>query len=145
MKEMYGYRAQFERVLRQLAIADKPGDDLIAKEDECINVFLHAWALKDHVRKDASLSADVRDRLLNAVHSSATLAIAQEIANGSKHMTVYATKMSGNNDVTVFATSHNETYPHLAFDHGPPRRAVDVAHDVVAEWRQILSHEGIVL
>jgi hypothetical protein len=145
MKEMYGYRAQFDRLIRQLAIADAPGDKVIAKEDDCINVFLHAWTLKDHVKKDLSLQPDVRDRLDKAVHHSPTLAIAQQIANGSKHFTDYPAKMIGNHDVTVFVGSHVAYYPSITFDDGTQRRAIDVAHEVVDEWRRLFAGEGIVV
>lgn len=143
MKEMYGYRAQFDRLVRQFSIADGPGDKVIAKEDDCINVFLHAWALKDHIKKDPSLPIDVRSRLENAAHHSATLAIAQQIANGSKHLTDYPAKMIGNHDVTVVVGSHVAYYPSITFDDGTQRRAIDVGREVIEEWRRLFAGEGI--
>ena len=145
MREFGGYLAQYNRVVRHLALAAKAGGDLVAKEDECINVFLHAWALKDHIRKDPRLPADGRDRLYDAAHSSSVLKIAQQIANGTKHLTPYDARMVGHNDVAVFLGSHIEHYPLICFEGAKSRRAIDVAEDVVGEWERLFAVENIAL
>ena len=142
-KEIYGYRAQYARMLRSLKLAKTQSDQLVEKEYQLITFFLHCWHLKDHIRNDNSLPEDVRIKIVERAHSSPELQICRDLANGLKHFSRKSAEIVGNVSVTVYVGRGAAYYPMVTYENGAQERAVDVAIAAAKAWETILSDEII--
>ena len=135
---MYGYKAQYRRMMDALAAAQREHGDTLKKEDELITFFMHCWHLKDHLRNDPTVSQALRVRLTQAVHSAPSLRIAQKIANGTKHYNLgYSVSMRGAHDLTIGplgGAPQAKTYPRVG---GNPQEGQAASH-MMATYRLTL-------
>jgi hypothetical protein len=150
LRPLYGYKAQYRRMLAYLAIAERDHGDTTQKEDELITFFLHCWHLKDHVKKDADAIKlkSVRDRIYDAAHASKVLEHVQKIANCSKHYSFYDTAMEGGHDLDVqLGDEHaqGKTFPLVKLPNGSSVRGIVLAKHAATEWEWILMGEGLPL
>ena len=140
---MYGYKAQYRRMMDALAAAQREHGDTQKKEDELITFFMHCWHLKDHLRNDPTVSQALRVRLTQAVHSAPSLRIAQKIANGTKHYNLgYSVSMRGAHDLTIGplgGAPQAKTYPGVSLPGGTSERAIVLAERAARQWAAILK------
>lgn len=144
---MYGYRAQYRRMVAYLTVAKCEHGDTRQKEDELITFFMHCWHLKDHLRNDPTVKRPLRDRLCQRAHSAPVLRSAQKIANGTKHYDLkYSDAMKGAHDLTVGplgSAPQAKTYPLVSMPHGRSERAIVLAEKAVRQWKAILTKGGL--
>lgn len=148
-----GYRDQLDRVRRYLnrvrATAEDPNQRFIVDyQDDVWSFFQNCWHLKDWIRNDPILSDEVKDRIQNAVESSTILAIANDMANGTKHLELHKPRAGAS-----FAHVHVGTLGNintlecmievLGDDHREFRAARGIAVECVREWERILETEGL--
>lgn len=140
---MYGYRAQYRRMMAYLAVAQQEHGNTTQKEDKLITFFMHCWHLKDHLKNDRTVERSLRDRLCQRAHSSPILRATQKIANGTKHGELKdSVAMKGAHDLTVGPLGvrcQAKTYPLISMSKGQPVRAIDVAEMAVRRWKAILT------
>lgn len=144
---MYGYRAQYRRMMAYLAVAQQEHGNTTQKEDELITFFMHCWHLKDHLKHDPTVERSLRDRLCKRAHAAPILRATQKIANGTKHYTLkYSVAMMSAHDLTVGPLGvrpQAKTYPLVSLPKGQPVRASDVAEMAVMQWKAILTKGGL--
>lgn len=144
---MYGYKAQYRRMMDAFAVAQHEHGDTRKKEDELITFFMHCWHLKDHLRNDPTVDRLLRDRLCKSAHSAPILRVTQKIANGTKHYSLkYSTAMKGAHDLTVGplgAVPQAKTYPRVSLPQGRSEQAIVLAERAVKQWKAILKKGGL--
>lgn len=144
---MYGYRAQYRRMVASLAVAQREHGNTPQKEDELITFFMHCWHLKDHLRNDPTVERSVRKRLCDAAHKAPALQYARQIANGTKHCEFkYSVAMKGAHDLTVGplgSAPQARTYPLVSMPNGRSSRAIDLAERAAKQWKAILAKGGL--
>jgi hypothetical protein len=143
-KQVFGFKAQYKRILYALEIAQRPEGNLEQKEYEFITFFMHCWHLKDHIKHDDAFSNDKRDRIVKAAENCPDLKICQALANGLKHyVDKTEAQMIGNASVTVVVGSHIENIPRVELADGTRKDAIDIAKSCVKAWEIILKQEKI--
>lgn len=141
-----GYRDQLDRLRRYLAKVldqERPGY-LVDYQDDVWSFFLNCWHLKDWVRHDPLVPDEKRARVKTAVEASRTLAIANDIANGAKHLRVYDRRAGAAYSHTEMTMSGPESRLECVIDvEGAHVTASVLAQACVDEWERILSAEQL--
>jgi len=142
-----GYRDQLRRVRRYLArVLDRDwGDDEIAYQDDVWSFFQNCWHLKDWVRNDPLLPQDVKDRVVAAVEASITLAIANDMANGTKHLKLHnARAPAAYSHTRIVYTGKGPPWLECMIEvNGSEVLGSIVAQQCVEEWERILLGEQL--
>jgi len=144
-----GYRDQLDRVLRYLRrVHAREGDPnqrfIVDYQDDVWSFFQNCWHLKDWVRHDPLIAEDVKARIEAAVESSRILAIANDMANGTKHLELHEARAGASYSHLTLATSGPiSTLECMIEVRGEQRTARELATECVREWERILRAEGL--
>lgn len=148
-----GYRDQLDRVLRYLSrVHAAEGDPnqrfIVDYQDDVWSFFQNCWHLKDWIRNDPLLSEDVKERIKEAVENSPVLAIANDMANGTKHLELHRPRAGASYDHVRIATGGETSSLECMIqvkgeDHREFRPARELATECVQEWERILQAEGL--
>lgn len=144
-----GYRDQLDRVLRYLGRAHAGEGDqnqryIVDYQDDVWSFFQNCWHLKDWIRHDPLLDDDVKARIEAAVESSQILAIANDMANGTKHLELHKSQAGAAYSHLSLATSGEvSTLKCIIEVAGRSRTARELATECVGEWQRILEAEGL--
>lgn len=93
-----GYLDQIDRIRRfvERVTAPRVNEDwerfIADYQDDVFSFFQHCWHLKDWIRNDPELSGEQKKRIIEAAEHSKVLAIANDMANGTKHLRLYEPK-----------------------------------------------------
>jgi hypothetical protein len=141
-----GYRDQLDRMRRYLARVLKHERQPYVSDyqDDVWSFFQACWHLKDWVRKDPLMDQTAKDRIKAAVEASPVLAIANDMANGTKHLGAHKPRAGASHAHTQIITSGPESRLESVIDvNGVYMLASVVAKACVAEWERILTAEGL--
>ena len=141
-------REQFERVRRWLSRIEAPEGPSVEYDDFLWAFFQNGWHLKDWIRNDASILFEVRCRIVEAAEASECLKVCADLANRTKHVTLTFKRRDAavtSRNITVFIGSDrpSESTHIITLDDGSKLVAQQLAKDIVAEWENILHHEGL--
>ena len=146
---MSKYREQFERVGRFLHRVRRGDRESVEYLDDLWAFFQNAWHLKDWIMNDSSLQQELRDRVVDSVHSSEQILLCGALANRSKHLRLRPVwndaDVTGQN-VTVFPGQNKPAeYSHnVTLEDGTVLIAQTLAEDAVKAWESILAQEGLI-
>ncbi len=144
-----GYRDQLDRVLRYLgrvySVGGEPNQRYVVDyQDDVWSFFQNCWHLKDWIRHDPLLDDDVKARIKAAVEDSPVLAIANDMANGTKHLELHEPRAGASYSHLSLGPSGPlsilECIIEVAGEH---RGARQLATECVREWERILEAEGL--
>jgi len=144
-----GYRDQLDRVLRYLdrGLAGEGGQNqrhIVDYQDDVWSFFQNCWHLKDWIRHDPEIEDDAKARFKAAVENSPVLAIANDMADGTKHLELHESRAGASYSHLSLATagliSAVECIIEVAGQH---RTARELATECVAECERILGAKGL--
>ena len=144
-----GYRDQLDRVLRYLdRVHSREGDPnqrfIVDYQDDVWSFFQNCWHLKDWIRHDPLIPEDMKARIKAAVEDSVTLAVANDMANGTKHLELHESRAGASYSHLSLATSGEvSTLECMIEVRGQMRTAREIAAECVWEWERILGAEGL--
>jgi hypothetical protein len=142
-----GYRDQLDRVRRYLnrvLTLGRKDPYVIDYQDDVWSFFQNCWNLKDWMKHDPLVPREVKDRVVVAAESSTILAVANDIANASKHLKLNSPQANAAHSLTQIAASGPESLIECMIEvNGRRRPASEVAAECVAEWERILQAEGL--
>src|SRR4051812_37216926 len=87
-----GWQMQYRRMIRnrlKLDVAYSSSEDY---DDAVYHFFQDAWSLKDWIKCDPAVPAEVQGRVESAALAQLPLRIAADVANGSKHFSLNTTR-----------------------------------------------------
>jgi hypothetical protein len=144
-----GYRDQMERVIRYAGrvwgVEGEPNQRfLVEYQDDVWSFFQNCWHLKDWIKNDPLIPKDVKRRIKAAVESSDVLAIANDMANGTKHLELRNPRAGASHAHLTLATWGNISFLNCMIEvRGSYHTARDLAAECVREWERILGAEGL--
>lgn len=117
---------------------------MIDYQDDVWSFFQNCWHLKDWVKHDPLIPEDQKRRIKLAVEASRVLAIANDMAIGTKHLEAHAPRAPAEYAHTRLSASGavSQIEGILAVD-GVLMNASVVAEECVTEWVTILAAEGL--
>lgn len=124
--------------------------------DALVHFFQDAFHVRDWIRYDDTVPDPVRDGVFQAVRRDIWLALAADLANGSKHLGLSPSHQPHTGDRSTGFTSQSVTVQLGATAHGPrvltwwtvtsngtTHDALDVARAVVVAWNTWLLDQGL--
>lgn len=145
LKKVLGFKAQYERMLYALKIAEKDSDNLEQKEYELITFFQHCWNLRDHIRKDNEISEPIKQKVRKMFDNDPDLIICTKLANGTKHFQIGKNPdMVGNASVNIIVGGNVQYLPLVTYEDGRQINAIDVARKSAQAWENILNSVGLI-
>jgi hypothetical protein len=155
------YLLQFERVKRYLCKIDPPTryhGDQIEYEDNLWSFFQNAWHLKDWIKNDTLIKRIPIEKIVEKYNS---LKICADMANRTKHHQLKNKRLDAmhfSTDVIVdipttlydILTSDEKPYPIIKASgstynyviedvFGNKYKAIELAHEIVKDWEDIIS------
>ena len=146
---MRTYREQFERVERFLDRVRRKETDTVEYMDDLWAFFQNAWHLKDWVKYDSSIPKDKSGRIIKAAEASDVIQICADLANRSKHLALTrkdrkGADVTGRNITIVIGGNTSSKITHnVGLNDGSVVIAQYVAEQIVVEWAEILTKEGL--
>jgi hypothetical protein len=141
-----GYRDQLDRVRRYLARvqAHESSKYVIDYQDDVWSFFQNCWHLKDWVKHDPLIPEHQKNTIKRAVEASRVLAIANDMANGTKHLDLHDPRAPAEYAHTRLNTAGGVSKLECVINvDGIPMNASVVADQCVAAWIFILAAEGL--
>ena len=117
---------------------------LVDYQDDVWSFFQNCWHLKDWVKHDPLVTPEVKERIRDAVHASRMLAIANDMANGTKHLKLDEPRAPAAHYHIQIITSGSESRLECVVEvDGLPMFASIIAKKCVEDWERILKAEGL--
>jgi hypothetical protein len=139
-----GYRDQLDRTRRFLDRLDRPYPSVVDYQDDVFAFFQNCWHLKDWIRNDPLIPEDQKQRLKQAAEGSRTLAICNDMANGTKHLELKKARAgAAHSHIRIAAKGGGPTMDCVIDVNGTAMLARVVARGCVEEWEKLLSAEGL--
>jgi hypothetical protein len=106
--------------------------------------FQNCWHLKDWVKNDPIVPQLMKTRIIVEVEKSRTLAICNDMANGTKHLSLHRPHAEASYSHTQLTVSGKESKLECIIEvDGLHLIASVVAQECVKEWERILRAEGL--
>jgi hypothetical protein len=141
-----GYRDQLDRVRRYLdrVRAQESPRYVIDYQDDVWSFFQNCWHLKDWVKHDPLIPERQKHQIKLAVEASRVLAVANDIANGTKHLELYDPRAPAEYAHTRLNTTDAVSQVEcVILVDGIHMNASVVAEECLSEWISILAAEGL--
>ena len=142
------------RFLDRIAKRDAPSHEaflagLDAYQDDMWSFFMNVWHVKDWIKNDDVVPQDVKRKVLDAAHSSATLMLCRGIANGVKHL-LPGHAEGGKGAVATYILFRGDEDAvsfdyHIRRDDDSYVTVYEVACDAMREWKRILTAQSLPL
>jgi len=142
---------QFARMKRYLARMEKRGatDE---DTDDLYSFFLHAWHLMDWSSNDSTVNCgkspeDMKAQLRGVITTS--IGRCEDIANRTKHLNLTRPPREApeitNKHIWVGGNRPAEAVFIFTFPDDTTRDALDLANEVMTDWKRLLKRYGVVV
>lgn len=138
------WRAQYDRMERGYTRLIKPYQSSTDYEDDIQHYFQDCWHLKDWIKNDINLGANIRTNIEVEVASHKSLRVVADLANGSKHLNRHNSREGAyvtGGDVVVHLGQFKPTeiIYNISLDDGSVLLQKDLIKQAFDDWQAVLK------